>query len=61
MLLHSDTLQVGYGPFLIIFLAQAIAKLLTLQPPTALQLEACKELDREPTEVPVSGLRGRWF
>ena len=37
--------------------SQAIAKLLTLQPPTALQLISCKELDREPHEVPVSGLR----
>ena len=37
--------------------SQAISKLLTLQPPTALQLEACRELDAAPHEVPVAGLR----
>lgn len=37
--------------------SQAISKLLTLQPPTALQLERCKDVDATPVEVPVAGLR----
>lgn len=37
--------------------SSAISQLLSLQPPTALQLETCKDIDHEPTEVPVSGLR----
>jgi len=37
--------------------SSAITQLLTLQPPTALQLETCKDVDHNPTEVPVSGLR----
>ena len=37
--------------------SQAISKLLALAPPTALQIETCRDLDREPHEVPVSGLR----
>ena len=35
----------------------AISKLLALQPPTALQLDNCKDIDGDPHEVEVSGLR----
>ena len=37
--------------------SSAITQLLTLQPPTALQLETCKDLDKDAMEVPVAGLR----
>ena len=37
--------------------SNSISKLLTLQPPTALQLERCKDIDATPVEVPVAGLR----
>ena len=37
--------------------SSAVSKLLVLQPPTALQLASCKEIDGDPMEVPVSGLR----
>ena len=37
--------------------SQAITKLLNLQPPTALQLERCKDINETPIEVPVAGLR----
>jgi Cu+-exporting ATPase len=37
--------------------SQAISKLLTLVPPTALQLACSKEIDAEPMEVPVASLR----
>ena len=37
--------------------SEALSKLLQLQPPTALQLANCKDVDGEGSEVPVSGLR----
>lgn len=37
--------------------SNAITQLLTLVPPTALQLASCREIDLDATEVPVSGLR----
>jgi Cu+-exporting ATPase len=37
--------------------SNAITQLLTLQPPTALQLETCKDVESDAAEVPVSGLR----
>ena len=40
--------------------SRAVSQLLSMVPPTALQLETCKDIETEPHEVPVAGLlRGR--
>ena len=37
--------------------SRAVSQLLSMVPPTALQLETCKDIETEPHEVPVAGLR----